>query len=246
MRKKNYTVWSTALFLTSLTVGRCHVFADSIAVKDGANMTSTGSISFIVNTDPVNPVNPFNPDPDNPVTPIDPHHAKPTPGPLSIDYVSNLTFGGAKTQGSDTTYYAQLDRVKDTKGMSYDVANFVQVTDKRGNNGGWNLVVTEDKQFSHDKYELKGAVLKLANGVKNSPDEASPPIGGSEVILNPGQASDVMHALPGTGMGTWIDRFGKDLTEAKSSVSLFVPGETKKVKGEYATSLTWTLTDTPV
>lgn len=241
-----YTTLAATLLLTSVTLGKGTVFADDEPVKDGASMKSIGSISYVTDTDPVNPIDPVNPDPDNPITPDDPDdHEDPTSGPLSIDYVSNLRFGEQKTTGTDTTYYAQLDHITDSKGVSTDRPNFVQVTDKRGSNAGWHLTVTQDAQFKSGQEELNGAVLTLDHATLATPNDGKAPTASQNISLTPGKASDVLDAKADQGTGTWLNRFGNDEEEGKSSVSLSVPGKTKKVQGEYKTSLTWTLTDSP-
>lgn len=241
-----YTTLAATILLTTVAIGKTTVFADEEPAKDGATMKSIGTISYVTDTDPVNPVNPINPDPDNPITPDDPDdHDDPTSGPLSIDYVSNLRFGEQKTTGSNTTYYAQLDHATDSNGAKVDMPNFVQVTDKRGSNTGWHLSVTQDAQFKSGEEELKGAALTLDHAVLSTPNDGVAPTASQAIKLTPGQASDVLDAKADQGTGTWLNRFGTDEEEGKSSVSLFVPGSTKKIQGEYKTSLTWILTDSP-
>ncbi len=55
------------------------------------------------------------------------------------------------------------------------------------------------------------------------------PTAEQSITLNPsGAASDLIDAKENQGMGTWVNTFGKDATEAKQSVELSVPGKTKK------------------
>ena len=245
MKKSAYTTIAATVLLTAISFGGSSVLADD--ATDGAKMHSKGTITYVRDESPTNPVDPTDPNTDNPVTPTDPDdHEKPTNGPLSIDYVSNLYFGEQKTTGSEMTYFADLDHMKDSTGKDIDRPNFVQVTDKRGSNAGWNLTVTQDSQFKNGDNELAGATLKLANAtLSTANDGTAPSAAPSTVELTVGTAGPVMSAKASEGTGTWIDRFGKDEEEGKTSVSLTVPGDTKKVQGEYATSLTWTLTDTP-
>ncbi|MGQ0515828.1 WxL domain-containing protein, partial [Bacillus sp. D-CC] len=73
------------------------------------------------------------------------------------------------------------------------------------------------------------------------------PTAEQSITLNPsGAASDLIDAKENQGMGTWVNTFGKDATEAKQSVELSVPGKTKKEQTQYTTSLTWELTDAPM
>lgn len=212
----------------------------------GGQINSKGTINFLENTGKVDPTDPLNPDPENPVQPKDlDEHEEGTAGPLSIDYVSNIRFGEQKTSGKDEVYYAALDKLVDSKGNEVERPNFIQVTDKRGSNAGWHLTVTQNEQFKNGKESLKGAVLKLDNGTMSSADGGESPSASQGIALNPGMASDVANAKENQGTGTWADRFGKDEAAGKKSISLSVPGKTKKVKGEYKTTLTWTLTDSP-
>lgn len=89
-----YTLATASLFSTILL--STMVKADE-TIDDST--TSTAKITFEgTNTDPVTPVNPNDPDtpvdPNNPIDPDDPdNHGTGDNGPLSIDYVSNITFG---------------------------------------------------------------------------------------------------------------------------------------------------------
>jgi hypothetical protein len=241
------TTLSALVILGVISMGQIKTYADDPTnPTDGASMHSIGTITYVTDSDITNPIDPTDPDPTDPITPTDPgDHENPTPGPLSIDYVSNLRFGSQKTTGADTTYYADLDHVKDSTGTDKNLPNFVQVTDKRGSNAGWHLTVTQDEQFKSGTEELTGASLTLDHATLSTPDGGVAPTANQAITLKPGTASDVVDSKSDQGTGTWLDRFGTDEAEGKTSVSLFVPGKTKKVQGEYKTSLTWTLTDSP-
>lgn len=241
---KNIIKYTT--FATTILIGIGISQSSKVFAADGASMKSIGSISYVIDNSPVNPIDPINPDPNNPITPDDPgDHEKPTSGPLSIDYVSNIKFGEQKTTGSDITYYAQLDHITDSKGTKNDRPNFVQVTDKRGTDVGWHLTVTQDEQFKNGKEELQGAVLSLNHSTLSTPNDGVAPTTNQSISLTPGKASTVLDAKVNQGTGTWLDRFGNDQSDGKTSITLSVPGKTKKIKGEYKSSLTWTLTDSP-
>ena len=238
-----YTTLAATVLLTGLALGSHSVYAEDETSGDGASVQSVGTISYITDDSSVDPVDPL--DPTKPIQPTDPDVPAPTAGPLSIDYVSSLRFGEQKTTGTDMTYHAQLDHIIDSEGNEIDRPNFVQVTDKRGSNAGWHLSVTQDEQFKCDSDVLQGAELTLNNGTLSTPNEGTAPFVNQGITLTPGEASDVMDAKEDQGTGTWLDRFGNDEEEGKDSVSLFVPGKTKKVQGEYKTTLTWALTDAP-
>jgi len=235
--------YSTAML--ALLLGTT-IMSNTAFAADGASVKSIGTISYVPDDSTVTPIDPIDPDPEKPIVPTDPgDHENPTAGPLSIDYVSNLRFGEQKTTGQNATYYANLDKIIESDGSQIERPNFVQVTDKRGSNAGWHLTVTEDAQFKSGENELTGAQLTLMNGTMATPNDGIEPTAEQKIALTPGTASDVLDAKADQGTGTWLDRFGTDEAAGKKSVSLSVPGKTKKVQSEYKTSLTWTLTDTP-
>lgn len=209
--------------------------------SDTVSYQSQANVELVKNAD-VKPVTPVNPtDPTDPLKPVHPVHPG-TAGPLSIDYVSNLEFSRQKISGKDSVYYAQLDQLMDKNGKVGDYPNFVQITDNRGSNAGWKLTVAQTNPFMNGKNSLDGTVITLMNG-NASGFNLHLPTPMTAVIKPDGKAVTVMAAKVDTGMGTWTDRFGKDATSAKQSVSLFVPAESKKVAGAYKSELTWTLTD---
>lgn len=208
--------------------------------SETVNYQSHATIEFVKNTDGTPPVDPTNPtDPLKPLKPVNPG----TEGPLSIDYASNLQFSQQQISGKDSVYYAQLDQLVDKNGKVGEYPNYVQVTDNRGSNAGWKLTVAQTNPFMNGKNKLDGTIITLMNGTTNGSSNMSQPTA-SQAAINPdGKAVTVMTAKVDKGMGTWTDRFGKDNTAAKKSVSLLVPAESNKVAGAYKSELTWTLTD---
>ena len=110
------------------------------------------------------------PDPEKPVNPVDPTDPDgPNPGtngPLSIDYASSLDFGSIKSRIKNETYYARAQTYLNDDGTAamLKTANYVQVTDNRGNNAGWRLTVKQNGQFKNENtlnQELTGSVIKL-------------------------------------------------------------------------------------
>ena len=237
------------LLSSSVLISEVKVRADEEIPKHGATLKSKSTVSFEEDNSLTDPLDPTNPDEKNPITPLDPEDHEPgTNGPLSIDYVSNIRFGLKKASGKNETYLAQLDEVKDSNGTDLEVPNFVQITDKRGVWNGWHLTVTQEKQFYNEtaKKSLDGAQMTLMNAVPNSKDGAEAPTVKNPIALDPGVAQDVANAEESKGSGTWAVRFGQDNDEAKQSISLEVPSTTTKAQGEYATTLTWKLTDSPI
>lgn len=214
-----------------------------------ASMKSKSTVSFEEDTSSVDPLDPTNPDITNPITPTDPDdHEDGTAGPLSIDYVSNIRFGLNKASGKEEIYWATLDEIKDSQGADLQVPNFVQVTDKRGVWDGWHLTVTQEEQFynASAKEYLESAELTIMNSVPNSADGGDEPTVSSSITLVPGTPSDVANATESKGSGTWSIRFGQDADAGKKSISLKVPAKTTKAQGEYSTTLTWQLSDSPI
>lgn len=246
MKSMNKNSKKIRLALASVMVASVMTVAiQPVSAATAGEMQSKGSITFIQNTDPTDPVDPI--DPNNPVTPDDPNDHEPgTNGPLSIDYVSNLQFGDQKISGKDSVYYAKLDKLTDSKGNQVERPNWVQVSDMRGNNAGWSLNVTQEAQFKNDTAELEGAVMVLNNGTLASADGGNAPTAKQAITLTPGVASNVVDAKESQGTGTWVNRFGADNAEGENSISLSIPGKSKKINGKYSTTLTWTLTDSPV
>lgn len=126
--------------------------------------------------------------------------------------------------------------LKEGEKLEYDdnlelVRHYVQVSDKRGSSGKWELKVKQDSQFTSNKvkdeetnemYKLDGAVLRLAAAedgaiVGNSQNGGVKPedilgVNMQEINIEPGEAQVVMKygAESSTGgIGTWVYRFGK-------------------------------------
>ncbi|MGM0215888.1 WxL domain-containing protein [Enterococcus sp. AZ109] len=259
--KKNQLITTTAATILAVTT------LGGVTVSHAAESseyTSNGAVKFVPNTDPTLPVNPEKPDPNIPVDPIDPTDPdgpnSGTDGPLSIDYASSFDFGLNKISNKDETYFA---RAQTYKGSTPATANYVQVSDNRGNNGGWVLKVKQNSQFTAEtttlNHVLTGAAVTLDNPTVASNSSAVAPIAEKPITLNPnGAEAVVLSAVKNSGAGTWINRWGtvesvtekgEDGTDIQANVtkdvSLFVPGSTPKDAVNYTTTLTWNLSDIP-
>ncbi|MBA3927714.1 WxL domain-containing protein [Listeria rustica] len=227
-------------------VGGTFTYAAPTFAATVGSTTSTGDVTFTVDNGPTTPTDPT--DPTTPVTPTDP--TTPTSGPLRIDYVSNIHFGNQKISGSDVVYKAKFDAVTLPNSTVKYVPSYVQVTDNRGSNAGWKLQVS-NTQFASGSNMLTGAELKLVDGTLNSSNTSAMPTSSGDVTLSGDSVNqDVVNAPISKGMGTWTHAFGTtlgaDTTSENSSVTLSVPGTTaKSPTATYATTLTWTLSDTP-
>lgn len=248
---KKTTILTAGIILFSSLLGATTTFA-----ADGGSYDSKGEITFKAGTDKTDPLDPSNPDPDKPVTPVDPVDPtgpKPgTNGPLSLDYASSFQFGEQSISTVDKTYYAALQTFSDG---TADGPNYVQVTDTRGTQKGWELSVIQGAQFETATSDvLEGAKLSFANGqavsnlqegLNETESQAITPVATAAVTLVPGAKSVIMTAGDKQGVATWLYDLGKDATEAATAVSLKVPGKSVKLKDAYSTTLTWTLSDTP-
>ncbi|MDU0990076.1 MAG: WxL domain-containing protein, partial [Enterococcus faecium] len=96
--------------------------------------------------------------------------------------------------------------------------------------------------------ELVGAQLKFTKGqaVSLVDPTYTPETVNSELTLTPGGNNTLaINAKSGTGVGTWVYRFGANENENKDAVQLSVPGTSVKLAQQYSTKLVWTLEDTP-
>lgn len=225
---------------------------------------SNGIVEFIPNLDPTDPLDPENPDPEKPVNPIDPTDPDgPNPGttgPLSIDYASSLDFGKNRISNKDQVYFA---RAQAYQGDQKDTANFVQISDNRGTNGGWTLTVKQETQLTSTTQTLNnvltGAQITLNDPTVNSnAQNVVAPDAKDNIALVPGQESVVTTAKAEAGAGTWATYWGavEEVEEVDENgdaqkvnvtkaIQLAVPGSTPKDAVKYQTKLVWTLTDVP-
>lgn len=271
MKASKYIALASLSILAAATIGSTTV---SAAVAN--DYDSKGSVTFRPSEDPTDPVDPENPDPNTPVDPVNPDGTDPEPGtkgPLSIDFASSFDFGTNQISSKDQTYYARAQKyaedAADPTKTHADTANYVQVTDNRGNNAGWNLKVKQNKQFTATDANAKHQVLDGAAITLAAPAVATSagatgvvtaPVATATITLDPTGAAEspVMAAAENAGQGTWVDAWGTveevdepqaGGTTAKANVtkdvSLFVPGATVKDAVKYETTLTWILSDTP-
>lgn len=165
--------------------------------------------------------------PTKPTKPTVPPGGTDNTGSLTVDNVAPLLFDTHKLEGKEQVY------------TSVVADSNVQVTDKRGEEAGWNLQVSQTAFVdSTDATKiLKGAKLILPIGVIETAGtnvSLSPIV--SEVELNE-TPTVLMHALAGSGAGTWTSVFNKD------EIKLTVPAGNRN--GEYRSTVTWSLLDAP-
>ena len=242
---KKFVLLATAATLGTLTAGTVQVLA---AQTDGGVYHSEGLIEFTPTQKVTKPADPL--DPNEKITPVnssDP--TKPvtdgTQGPLSIDFASSFNFGKQVITAETKTYDAAAQKYTDAAGKEKLGPNYVQVSDNRGTETGWQLVVKQDAQFtSASGKELTGAEVRLDNGHIVTASTATQPTGTTSMALTPGADHIVMNAKRGSGAGTYLLDWGT-ADDAARSIHLTVPGATTKYAEKYTTAFTWTLTDTP-
>ena len=215
-----------------------------------AEYNSKGAVTFEASDDPTTPVDPTDPSkPIEPIDPLDPDGPEPgTPGPLSIDFASSLDFGIQKISSTDEVYKAKAQKYIDTDSAEQTGPNFVQVTDNRGLETGWNLYVKQTDQFkTADDDTLTGAQISFKNGHVVTNSTSPEPSGDAEIDVVPDNSlTPIMTAADGQGAGTYLMAWGTDEATGADSIELAVPGSTTKYAKEYSTTFNWVLADAPI
>lgn len=213
-----------------------------IATQVQAETVSNGSISLTDGsgqvTPPLDPTDPTNPNPESPTDPEDPNNnGTGNVGPLSIDYVSNFTFGEHKISGSDMTFYAK------------NANPYVQVTDTRGTGAGWTVQASISDFTSASKTStLKGAQLTLKNPEAKSASQATTseaPNGTSKLDFNTSKQTVVV-SKKGAGKGTWLNVYSAESGKTENTnVVLSVPAGSPEANTTYTATINWELLDAP-
>lgn len=195
--------------------------------------TSTAAITFTPGDKPVDPVNP-----DDPSKPLEPSgQGTGKAGPLSIDYITNITFGNQSISGSQKVYNAK------------ELKPFIQITDTRGTGAGWNVVAKAAPFSDGSNSSLNGSYLSFVGGkVVSSNLSAVKPNSLTPVKLTTDNTeAKVITASANSGLGTWVNRWYATETSAASNdnVTLTIPAGSAKA-GTYTSTITWTLADAPV
>ena len=147
-------------------------------------------------------------------------------GILTLDNIAPLLFSTHKLDGKEQVYTSVVENSN------------IQVTDKRGEEAGWNVQVSQTpfKDMIDETKVLKGAKLVLPAGTVKAEGNISLAPTVRSVEINADLAV-LMNAATGSGAGTWRTVFDKD------EIKLTVPAGNKK--GEYMSTVTWTLMDAP-
>lgn len=208
-------------------------FPWSVMAATVSTVTSNATITFTPGTEPTSPV-----DPDDPSKPLDPPgQGTGEAGPLSIDYVPNITFGSQAISGSQQVY------------NSSELKPFVQITDIRGTGAGWNVIAKATPFNDGTEDSLKGSTISLKGGYALSANtSATKPTPSNPVVLTTDNTeATVLVATENSGLGTWIDRWYPTETTATSNdnVTLTVPSGSATAK-THTSTITWTLADAPI
>lgn len=211
----------------------------------------------------------FNPGKIDPETgaPIDPETNEPEIAQVGGNFKSqlptHLNFGYHKIQ-SQTEEHWVAKNINAPENASFDTLSFLyqesndltvgtmSVGDDRGKEVGWHVKVKQNGQFTvadAPDYPLIGARLnmklgKLSNNLTT--DLAGFKVMGAAinavqtVVFDAENETEVIIVSAEKGVGAGVTRL--PLTE----FSLFVPQGVNKANGDYQTSMTWTLSDTPV
>lgn len=231
--KNKLLISYVALISSALLVNLTEVEASTTSQE-----TSENIITFVGGGgDITGPVNPEDPDLPIVIDPADPNNpGTDNPGPLSLDFVSNIQFGEKKVSGKDQVYSA------------LNKAPYVQVTDVRGTNVGWSLSVTASEFVAtNDSTEvLKGAELSFKNPTVKAASKgniSTPPTSNDVTLLNT-ETQTVMNANVNQGSGTWLTTWTTG-TDSNDNVQLKVYAGSAKANTTYTADLKWALSDAP-
>jgi hypothetical protein len=264
MKRRHILLPLVAIATVSFLVTFNHVYAADGIYQSG------GSVGFAPSTEVTPPFNPDDPNPEEPVRPIDPAGETPsagTAGPLAIDFASSFSFGNRQIVNRDATYSAKAQALTQPDGqLATYVPNYVQVTDNRGTNAGWTLLVSQKGQM-HTASKMVNQVLSGAEIALNQPIVAGVTRSISPtarvVTLDPdGAESVVMTASAGSGAGTWLTHWGNqndviaesqvvtgtentEAVQVDPAITLTIPGTTPRDAVSYITTLNWTLVNVP-
>ncbi|WP_317945799.1 WxL domain-containing protein [Carnobacterium maltaromaticum] len=188
--------------------------------EDGKGGTSHGYIKLTPGDDDTGVT--------KPIEETDPPGGTDNEGVLTLDNVAPLLFDTHKLEGKEQVYKSIVNNSN------------IQVTDKRGDEAGWNVQVSQTvfQDVTDNTKKLKGTTLVLPIGTfKNAGANVSlaPILMSVEVNDKP---AVLMNAAKGSGAGTWANIFEKD------EITLTIPAGNKT--GEYLSTITWSLLDAPV
>ncbi|WP_086313733.1 hypothetical protein A5821_001266 [Enterococcus sp. 7F3_DIV0205] len=159
-------------------------------------------------------------------------------GLLKIDRVPNFSFGKVVRSGLYQEEYA------------INSNPYIQVSDLRGNLGGWSLYakisnfVSEPTSKDQKRYLLSGANLTIQKGdIQEHNSEYAAPPKSHTVSLNK-DLQKVMSADENAGQGVWATRW-KSEKGVNKKIKLDILPNTAKAGREYTATISWKLADVP-
>lgn len=168
------------------------------------------------------------------------------PGLLTLDYVSNISFGKQAISATEKTY------------KSTTLQPFIQITDIRGTGEGWNVHASIDEfskvngdETTDEEAFLKGATITFNGGdVATNGNGISPQLSGSPdepIVLSTDETiTQVVSAEQNEGMGTWVTRWlAEEGSQENQKVKLTLPPGTATTD-TYTATITWSLTSGPI
>ncbi|MGX7244359.1 WxL domain-containing protein [Enterococcus quebecensis] len=226
MKSKYLKVALVSLFGSSVFVAET-----SLAKNNDVLKSDVDAVIIEGKESPVPPS--FGQDPEDPT-----NNGTNSSGLLKIDRVPNFSFGKVIRSGLYQEEYA------------INSNPYIQVSDLRGNLGGWALYakisnfVSEPTSKDQKRYLLSGANLTIQKGdiQEYNSEYAAPPISHS-VSLNK-DLQKVMTADKNAGQGVWATRW-KSEKGVNKKITLDILPNTAKAGREYTATISWKLADIP-
>lgn len=185
-------------------------------------------------------------DPDDPGTIVVPDDEEGTvtgdTGLLTLDFVSHFDFGTHVVDFEGATYNTETERP------------YIQVSDRRGTGGGWNVTAQLSNFSSENGPSLPGAVMNFNQGNVRSAyeEDLNAPTTLPFTLEAEGAQANVTTAAGKTvendsttaqGLGTWVTNW-IGTAGNNGNVSLTIP-QAAASPGNHTATITWTLTDGP-
>ncbi|MGX7245490.1 WxL domain-containing protein [Enterococcus quebecensis] len=167
-------------------------------------------------------------DPEQPEVAVDPGESPKTTGALRIDFVPTLNFSANSIKkGKNSSVFSANAQL--FHGETPPRGSFIQISDYRGNAGGWTLQMRQETQFSNNETlnnTLNGAVISFDKSWASSawPNTDVPNVQKDVIkIENIGDTYNLAEAQKNTGEGSWAIVFGASQDNPKSMASTLKP-----------------------
>lgn len=223
LKRYKYVFFIAVMALVLQSFSPMYIYAD--------NAESEVNVEFLEGDEVIPPL-----DPEDPNQPLGPPGTG-SSGPLTLNYVSPLTFGQQRISYSLPEYNSSTPRP------------FIQVSDLRGTGSGWRVEAMAT-EFTNTDLEpsLLGATITLTNATVISPlaDMTAPTAVDTVELPTDGVTIlPVVLADPESGLGTWLTRWYTDPAAVENtSVTLTVPPSSVST-GQHIGNINWILVDAP-